>query len=79
MTYIVCAGPRVSAVNNMTPTCRDKEDVMVMEKVTYWSKETELLPREKLDQLQLQRFRKQMEYDRRILKHWMTFKTFLLP
>ncbi len=33
-----------------------------MEEVTYWSKETELLPRKQLDQLQLQRFRKQMEY-----------------
>jgi hypothetical protein len=33
-----------------------------MEPVTYWNKETETLPREKLEELQLQRFREQMQY-----------------
>ncbi|MGD8229849.1 MAG: phenylacetate--CoA ligase, partial [Desulfobacteraceae bacterium] len=33
-----------------------------MEEVTYWNKETETLPREKLEALQLQRFRGRMQY-----------------
>jgi phenylacetate-coenzyme A ligase PaaK-like adenylate-forming protein len=33
-----------------------------MEPVTYWNKETETLPREKLEDLQLQRFRERMQY-----------------
>ncbi len=33
-----------------------------MEEVTYWNKETETLPRERLEALQLQRFRDQMRY-----------------
>jgi hypothetical protein len=33
-----------------------------MEPVTYWNKELETLPREKLEELQLRRFRKQMQY-----------------
>jgi phenylacetate-CoA ligase len=33
-----------------------------MEKVTYWNKEMETLPREKLEALQLQRFRERMQY-----------------
>ena len=33
-----------------------------MEEVTYWNKETETLPRERLEELQLQRFRERMEY-----------------
>ena len=33
-----------------------------MEEVTYWNKETETLPREKLEELQLQRFRERMQY-----------------
>lgn len=33
-----------------------------MEKVTYWNKELETLPREKLEEIQLQRFREQMQY-----------------
>jgi phenylacetate-CoA ligase len=33
-----------------------------MEQVTYWNEEMETLPREKLEQLQLQRFRERMQY-----------------
>ena len=33
-----------------------------MEPVTYWNKELETLPREKLEELQLQRFRERMQY-----------------
>lgn len=33
-----------------------------MEGITYWKKEIETLPREKLEELQLQRFRNQMQY-----------------
>jgi phenylacetate-CoA ligase len=33
-----------------------------MEPVTYWNKEKEILPREKLEDLQLQRFRERMQY-----------------
>jgi phenylacetate-CoA ligase len=33
-----------------------------MEEVTYWNKEMETLPREKLEALQLQRFRERMQY-----------------
>lgn len=33
-----------------------------MEDITYWNKETETLPREKLEALQLQRFKERMQY-----------------
>ena len=33
-----------------------------MEEVAYWKKEIETLPREKLEELRLQRFRNQMQY-----------------
>ena len=33
-----------------------------MEPVTYWDKEKETLPRERLEDLQLQRFRERMQY-----------------
>jgi len=33
-----------------------------MEKVTYWNKEMETLPRERLEELQLKRFRERMQY-----------------
>jgi phenylacetate-CoA ligase len=33
-----------------------------MEEVTYWNKEMETLPRKRLEELQLQRFRERMQY-----------------
>jgi phenylacetate-CoA ligase len=33
-----------------------------MEEVTYWNKEIETAPREKLEELQLAKFREQMQY-----------------
>lgn len=33
-----------------------------MEKVTYWKKESECLPRQRLEELQLQRFKERMQY-----------------
>jgi phenylacetate-CoA ligase len=33
-----------------------------MERVTYWKEEIETLPRERLEEIQLQRFRERMQY-----------------